>query len=413
MRDLPGGWKSIRLRDAGTWLSGGTPSTDEPRFWGGTIPWISAASMKDFYIRDSDRRLTKSGASAGTRLVDKGSVLFVVRGMSLKKEFRVGVTERQVAFGQDCKAIVPRQDIDGTFLALALKVHSSKILGMVDEAGHGTGRLPTDMISGEEIWIPRLCEQRRIVDILDALDAQISTNSQLVNKLRLIHRGLTHDIMMRAMSSATAMANAWTWVRITEAGSVKLGRQRSPQHETGRHMVPYLRVANVFDGYIDYSDVLSMNFTPAEQAEYGLRAGDILLNEGQSLELVGRSAVFDGPGGYCFQNTLVRFRPLRVSPEYAQAVFSYWLSIGEFARIAKQTTSIAHLGADRFARMNFPVAPVEEEGKIVASLSSATKALNAEQERFGKLNILKKGLMEDLLNRRISVDAAEAIVGNL
>ena len=67
--------------------------------------------------------------------------------MSLKTEFRVGVTERQVAFGQDCKAIIPAPGIDGKFLALALKARSRQILAMVDEAGHGTGRLPTDLIS--------------------------------------------------------------------------------------------------------------------------------------------------------------------------------------------------------------------------------------------------------------------------
>lgn len=49
---------------------------------------------------------------------------------------------------------------------------------------------------------------------------------------------------------------------------------------------PYLRVANVFDGYIDFGDVLEMPFTESEQAIYSLKPNDILLNEGQSLELV-------------------------------------------------------------------------------------------------------------------------------
>ena len=59
--------------------------------------------------------------------------------MSLKNEFRIGIARRQVAFGQDCKAIIPTSGIDGTFLALAMKARSREILGMVDESGHGTG----------------------------------------------------------------------------------------------------------------------------------------------------------------------------------------------------------------------------------------------------------------------------------
>lgn len=271
MRELPEGWKPIRLRDTGVWLSGGTPSTDEPRFWDGDIPWISAASMKDFYIHDSDRKLTKSGSSAGTRMVGRDSVIFVVRGMSLKKEFRVGVAQRELAFGQDCKAIIPRQGIDGTFLARALKVRTGEILSMVDEAGHGTGRLPTDMISRLEIGIPPMSEQRRIAEILGALESQISTASLVIDKLRVMHRGVIHDTLFYGMAKAAEQTGGWSLEPVADVGMVKLGRQRSPQHETGRHMTPYLRVANVYDNYINYGDVLEMNFTPAEQEVFGLQ----------------------------------------------------------------------------------------------------------------------------------------------
>ena len=106
MRDLPNGWCVVKLKDCGTWYSGGTPSTDEPRFWGGDIPWISAASLKHFHITDSERRVTRAGSMAGTRLIDPGAVLFVVRGMSLKSEFRVGVAQRRVAFGPEGEAHV-------------------------------------------------------------------------------------------------------------------------------------------------------------------------------------------------------------------------------------------------------------------------------------------------------------------
>ena len=57
---------------------------------------------------------------------------------------------------------------------------------------------------------------------------------------------------------------------------------------------PYLRAANVFDGFIDYSDVLSMNFELSEQLVYNLRPGDILLNEGQRLELSAEARYFPG-----------------------------------------------------------------------------------------------------------------------
>ena len=52
-----------------------------------------------------------------------------------------------------------------------------------------------------------------------------------------------------------------------------------------------------------------MNFTPDEFAIYALRYADILLNEGQSPELVGRPALYrEEIPGCCDQKTLLRFR---------------------------------------------------------------------------------------------------------
>ncbi|MCP4418457.1 MAG: hypothetical protein GY805_17705, partial [Chloroflexi bacterium] len=105
------------------------------------------------------------------------------------------------------------------------------------------------------------------------------------------------------------LPEGWVWASVNQTGSVQLGRQRTPKHHNGPHMRPYLRVANVFENRIDTSDVLKMNFSPKEFETYRLEFGDILLNEGQSLELIGRPAMYrnEVPGA-CFQNTLVRYK---------------------------------------------------------------------------------------------------------
>lgn len=149
------GWTEFALSDTAKWLSGGTPKTSEPSYWGGDIPWISAASLKSPWLDESDRKVTQLGAANGTRLVPKGSIIFVVRGMSLMSEFRVGLTQREVAFGQDCKALLPTPGIDAATLLLALRTRSREILGLVDAAGHGTGRLGTDRIAKLQVRLPQ------------------------------------------------------------------------------------------------------------------------------------------------------------------------------------------------------------------------------------------------------------------
>ncbi len=181
--------------------------------------------------------------------------------------------------------------------------------------------------------------------------------------------------------------DTWLWTRVDEAGFVQLGRQRSPQHHSGEHMRPYLRVANVYENHIDTRDVLKMNFTPAEAGRYLLSHGDILLNEGQSKELVGRPAMFrnEVPGA-CFQNTLVRFRAYdHVVPEYALSLFRYYLRAGHFQSVCKWTTNIAHLGAERFSGMPFPLAPLPEQKRIADKLDALLARVDACRERLDRV----------------------------
>ncbi|BBS38136.1 restriction endonuclease subunit S [Enterobacter roggenkampii] len=162
----------------------------------------------------------------------------------------------------------------------------------------------------------------------------------------------------------------WEWCRTEDIGDLKLGRQRSPKDHHGPHMTPYLRVANVHDNEIRADDVKFMNFTPEEKVIFSLQYGDILLNEGQSLELVGRPAIFKNEiTGACFQNTLIRFRVNKfISNEYALAYFRHCLYSGRFQKAATQTTNIAHLSVSRLAPIEFPLPSYSEQLKIVLKI---------------------------------------------
>lgn len=197
------------------------------------------------------------------------------------------------------------------------------------------------------------------------------------------------------------MSGAWRTVRIGDWGEVRGGRQRSP-HLTSGQIRPYLRVANVFDGFIDTTDVLGMLFTDDEFATYELEPGDILLNEGQSSDLVGRSAIYEGPGGrFAFQNTLVRFRAgPDCDPVFAHELFRQLWHDGVFERISKKTTSIAHLGVNRFADLTVRVPSLETQQRIAVALRAfgrAERNMNALLE--GK-RAFKRALLHDLLTER-------------
>jgi len=179
------------------------------------------------------------------------------------------------------------------------------------------------------------------------------------------------------ISALPHLPEGWTWATTEQVGKIQLGRQRSPQHHNGPHLRPYLRVANVFEDRIDTSDVLSMNFSPSDFATYELKHGDILLNEGQSLELVGRAAMYrsEVPGA-CFQNTLIRFSPYEgLDRNYALMVFLAYLHNKRFQKAARWTVNIAHLGAERLSKIEFPLSPLDEQVRIVSEVERRLSVL--------------------------------------
>lgn len=216
------------------------------------------------------------------------------------------------------------------------------------------------------------------------------------------------------ISKLTPLPEGWTWTSIAQVGEVQLGRQRAPQHHYGPYMRPYLRVANVLENRIDVSDVLQMNFTPKEFETFSLRFGDILLNEGQSLELVGRAAMYrDEIPGACFQKTLLRFRPVTgVNGKFALFVFLAYLHTKVFQKISRWTTSMAHLTAERFLLMHFPLPPLAEQVRIVIEVERLTSVSASVQRSLATHLSRVARLRQSILNRAfegelVSQDASD------
>ena len=246
-------------------------------------------------------------------------------------------------------------------------------------------------LASEEFVLPPLDEQHRMANLLMCIQAASRALQDAHGALMTLRKStLMHSFGQLVADPAVRQ------VPVGQVGEVLLGRQRAPQHEDGPSMRPYLRAANVFDGYIDTADVKSMNFSPTEYRRYSLQEGDILLNEGQSRELVGRSAIFRGEvPDACFQNTLVRFRPgASILGPYAHRYFQHCMYAGTFAAVAKQTTSIAHLGRRSLAALPIPLPGKSRQLELARRLSAIDSALPATAGREERLRTLKARISE-------------------
>ncbi len=176
-------WNTVPMQAEVKLASGGTPRKNEAKYWGGEIPWVSSGEMTQRRMHDTEHHVTEEGAENGTRLVPENTVLVVVRGMSLAKEFRITLTARQVTFNQDLKALHPSPNVDPGFLFYYLQSQRNAIRDSATDASHGTKKLETQVLESWPLPVPDLVEQYAVRDILTAYDDLIENNRRRIQLL--------------------------------------------------------------------------------------------------------------------------------------------------------------------------------------------------------------------------------------
>lgn len=273
----------------------------------------------------------------------------------------------------------PHPGIDSKYLLGCFSTEDFRRRATVAMTGSvGLKRVPKDVFLGEQIPLAPAAEQTRIADKLDAVLSRVDDVNARLDRVAPLLKRFRQSVLAAATSGRltedwreqNGVPFPWENCLTKDAGKIQLGRQRSPKYHSGANMRPYLRVQNVFEDRIDLSDVMSMDFDEADFERYRLKSGDILLNEGQSPEYLGRPALFrDELPDACFTNTLIRFQARdHVAPEFALLVFRHYMHSGRYLQEGTTTTNIAHLGAGRFGEVEFPL-PTRLEQEEIAQRS--------------------------------------------
>jgi type I restriction enzyme S subunit len=172
--EIPEGWE---VKPLGHWvdtLSGGTPSKAEVKYWSGNVPWISPKVMTAIHADETDAYVDESAIGNGTRLAPALSTLVMVRGMGLHESVRVSQARREVTFNQDVKALVGAR-IEPTLLLFALLDSQPALLERVESSGHGTGKLPSEVLLALPVTMPDVAAQERLSEPLRALNDRIAS----------------------------------------------------------------------------------------------------------------------------------------------------------------------------------------------------------------------------------------------
>jgi type I restriction enzyme, S subunit len=194
------GFQTKALGDLCSFVSGGTPPTENPDFWVGHIPWVSPKDMKTVDIVDTIDHISEAALRASRlRLLPVDTVLIVIRGMILAHTFPTALTRVPVTINQDMKGLIPNNEVTPVYLLWCLKELSPKILSLVSTAGHGTKRLDMESVEGLRILVPPIHLQRmfaaRISEFRELETAQSLSGKLLDNLFQsLLHRAFQGEL---------------------------------------------------------------------------------------------------------------------------------------------------------------------------------------------------------------------------
>ncbi len=168
------------------------------------------------------------------------------------------------------------------------------------------------------------------------------------------------------------LPEGWVWTTLQAITDIKGGITKSTNRRTRgpTRQVPYLRVANVQRGFLDLSDIKTIDATEEEIWQLRLMRYDILFNEGGDRDKLGRGWIWNDELPECIhQNHVFRARLISydVQPKY---ISWYGNSIGMdyFFEQGRQTTNLASINLTKLGLLSVPLPPMKEQQRIVAEV---------------------------------------------
>ena len=176
-------WTYRPLGELVSFASGGTPSKKRDDYWDGTIPWISAKTLKTENIDTSDLFITEEGLKAGSKIAPKGSILLLTRGSGLFNGIPIARVEKDVAFNQDIKCLDSYGEVENEFIFYWLLSQKDYLMAKVGVTGIGAGKFDLDFLQKLMIPIPSERERKSIVGFASSISEKIRCNAKVNDNL--------------------------------------------------------------------------------------------------------------------------------------------------------------------------------------------------------------------------------------
>lgn len=191
--EIPEDWEVVSLNDILTIISGGTPQTSVPDYWGGDIPWFSVVDAPkggDVFCISTEKTITQAGLeNSPAQLVPKWTIIISARGTVGK----IAVAAQPMSFNQSCYGL---EAISGYTQPFLLNV----MYGVVDKlsaASHGSvfSTITKQTFSGIVTPLPEVQIVETWNEIVFPIYEKILSNNLMAQKYALTRDALLVNLL--------------------------------------------------------------------------------------------------------------------------------------------------------------------------------------------------------------------------
>lgn len=195
----------------------------------------------------------------------------------------------------------------------------------------------------------------------------------------------------------TINARGWPVVSLSDVAQVISGVAKGRKLDPSESVeLPYMRVANVKDGYLDLSEIKTIAIKREEVDRLLIEPGDLLMTEGGDPDKLGRAALWRGEVDRCVhQNHIFKVRSdrKRVLPEYLHALVGSGYGKSYFLRVAKKTTGIASINKTQLSAFPVVIAPMDVQRAFVERAESAESISSQQSAALAKAQAIFDALL--------------------
>ncbi len=183
----------------------------------------------------------------------------------------------------------------------------------------------------------------------------------------------------------------WRWCYVGDLFLHNTGKAQNSSGSTNGTIRKFITTSNLYWGEFDFTKVKEMPFTDAELERCTVKKGDLLVCEGGDC---GRSAVWSYDEEVCIQNHVHRLRPYRdVNIYYFYYLFYLYKNTG---RLRGRGVAIQGLSNEAIHKVVLPLAPLEEQHRIVAKIEELLPYVDRYAAAYEKLEQFNAKFPQDM-----------------